>query len=459
MNGTTPRKTDPIRYPVRSPKSILMRPVSVSWSQCVQQSEVFTQRDIRAYGAQGIWHMMTEEFCRGVFPEIPTDRIWYSADKEFPCFYYNQDTHALCKLDVLGFLQGTDGAEEGGWESIQVCERAAQAHDFNAMFSVLPDELKLGYFSALQHDPNIRPDETYRLFRETYPTGTYGISGLSSSSFQRLFLAAEKADLAQDLADLPDKIPVFRANCNVVEGNPAKAWYLDSRAALAYMMDHAYANAEYVVGEVDKADILCAFRGSPQEQIIVDSQNVRIEETYPMINFSEVGPMLEAVSGLFQEYAELALSLTFTGDNASFYRDKAFRCLILALVLGAFLSLPAASLHALCQAAIFKDTREHDLCSDEPLAEVITYYREVMPNPDPLVEVLCMRYNENCSLNIWPTPLDEETRELCNVLLDASCLAGLNPPGYPQIEDLEALDHDMAIRLALFARDLQLETY
>lgn len=375
---------------------LLLNINDVSFASAVCQSDIQTESDKQIYHNRQYNIALTESEFKDKFPGIDPGCVYYIPSFFVECFYFNQESLAVCPfhMDLLlnGFANITPADIN---KAISDRESAVTAGDYLSSITSLPDRMKLEYFAKLVQKKGPDIPNLYSLFFDIYTDSDYGFSGMDTEILQTIFNSKTTADAertASILKNLPDTITIYRGgNTASVDYHQAYSWTLDVNVANFFACRRGKGTGYIAEAEVNKEDIIEAFLDERREQeIIVDPTAIRITRETVIQGMELLEDTLPKVAPLYREYASKMYGLDFKVGSEFHGKSHEARVLLLTQIISELEGLPLYERRLLAEAAIYHDTQRVDDDDDAGHGKAASkYYHDHEVNPNYLVEFLC----------------------------------------------------------------------
>lgn len=375
---------------------LLLNINDVSFSSAVCQTSIQTDSDKESYRKQRYSISLTESEFKEKFPEIDPRCIYYIPSISMECFYFNKETLAACPFHMDFVLAGFDGPNaDGARKAFAKREEEVVEGIYQGSISILPDRMKLEYFTLLIEKKGADVPNLYSLFFEVYTNSDYGFSGMDKNTLTAILSSKTEADkerTAAILQKLPDTVTIYRGgNSASTDYSNAYSWTLDINVANFFASRRGMDTGYIIEAQVNKADIIDAFLDDRDEQeIIVDPCHLKTVSELPVHGLGLLEAVLPKTVPLYHEYLDEMDCLTFAMRSDYHGKPHQARVLLLTQIISELIDLPLYERRLLASAAIYHDTqRTHDNDDEAHGAAAAQYYRDTENCPSPIVEFLC----------------------------------------------------------------------
>lgn len=375
---------------------LLLNINDVSFETAVCQSSIQTDSDKESYRKRRYNISLTETEFKEKFPEIDPGCIYYIPSISMDCFYFNKETLAACPFHMDFMLAGFDGpTADGARKAFAKREAEVAEGAYRGSISILPDRMKLEYFTLLIEKKGQDIPDLYKLFLDTYTNSDYGFAGMDKKTLTTILSSKTKEDQERTnaiLQDFPDTVTIYRGgNSASADYREAYSWTLDINTANFFASRRGMDTGYIVEAQVNKADIIDAFLDDRDEQeIVVDPANLRIINEAPVHGLGLLKTVLPKVTPIYHEYMDEMDYLDFAMDSDYHGKPHQARVLLLTQIISELMDLPLYERRLLAAAAIYHDTkRVHDDDDEVHGTLAAEYYHGNEENPSPIVEFLC----------------------------------------------------------------------
>lgn len=365
----------------------------VSMEGLVTQAQIQTKADIKRYWEKGYMVEITAKEFRETFGLDPK-HVSFTGSMSCPMLYFNRDTLAVCNFPMY-----KDGEGEYMFtpaklrEFVAHCEALVEKREFMQMLLCLPDGLKFPYFTMMLEKYGEEIPNLYSLFMSTYTTSDYGFKGLSPKVLEAVYAAktdADKAETAEAIADLPDIVTVYRGEGSAsTPYTEACSWTTDIPVAYFFACRRGKNNSRVITGLVAKEDIL-EYDPDGEAEVLVLPGKVKDPCVLTLYGMDELELYIPILAKKFSQYRDKAKKLKFNMKDGPHGIAHTLRVLLLSMILCAGSGIDTWVMDAICEAAIFHDTRrENDYEDPEHGARASAYCYECDDRSYLLTRLLC----------------------------------------------------------------------
>ena len=396
-------------------------------------ADIKNRSDIEKAEADGYSVGYTNDELKEIFPNIPSDKIWYN-NGFHKTFYYDNEKLIIFPLNLYGKqkLESFKDMESKTIEYAETIENDMNNGDFYFAFIALPDKMRMEMLDMLVRK---RPSEKlYEVFTDFYTTADYGCDALSNESIRILHnMKSEKQKklTQKKLKNLPKQVTLYRGQGDKSSNwDNAVSWTTDINVANFFASRMNSHSASIIIAEVEKCNIIEFFES--ESECIVLPENTYQTREIEIYGMDFVEKQLPQIAYEYRQYRDMAYdNLDFTIDDAEHGRLHAYRVLMNALILSNIKRLSSEDTEMLCNAAVFHDTRkchngidsEHGMASAEyykSFAEEFPQYITYSKTAEQLIKYHCLPDEEG------KQAMDESKHYLLDIFKDplvpCSCL-------------------------------------
>lgn len=373
---------------------LLLNVKDVSFSSIICQADIKTNEDKEAYLRKGYDITFTESEFLETFDGIDPKNIHYSPSLTLKSFYFNRETLAVCPFHIDILLLDIPIATLATTKKV-IAEREASvaAGEYLSSISMLPDRMKIEYFTMLNKKDGGKIDKLYQMFFSAYIDSDYGFNDMDKETLEVILASKTPADrerTSNAIRNLPDTVQIYRGgNSKSTDYREAYSWTLDINTANFFACRRGNGPAYIAEATIQKTNIIDIFLDERGEQeILVDPQKVRITKVTPIYGLEFLEATLPNVAEMYRYYRDKMLFLDLAAESECHGKLHQARVLMLTQIIAEVMNLPLPEREILATAAIYHDSkRTHDGEDTEHGALASRYYLCAARNP--MVAFLC----------------------------------------------------------------------
>lgn len=443
---------------------------AVGFDSIVCQANIHTVEDICKYNQQGYHIELTKDEFQKRF-DIDVNHVWYTPSISMSCFYFNQDTLAVCPLHIEFFIANPNGNHSLNldishvYKAIQQQEAEVEKHNYMSSLLALTDTMRLEYFKMLIDKKGKDIPGLYQLFMANYTQSDYGFERMDKDTLTIIFDSktdVDKIKTNEEIAELPDVITVYRGgNSESTPYDKAYSWTLDVNVANMFACRRGKGPAYIAKGQVQKDDILeCFMKNNKEQEIIVDPNKITDISLMNIKGLDFLSEVLPEVAPMYHFYKDKMNQLDFYRESMVHGKEHQARVLLYCLIISEIMNLSMSERRVLAEAAIYHDTqRVNDDVDREHGQASARYYRNHANKPNPLVEFICEYHclpdeegYEKIKRDRYLSKNRSKSTMLFNIFKDADALDRLRLGGIQHELDLNQLRMDVSKELTLVSR-------
>lgn len=260
------------------------------------------------------------------FAGVPVENVYYLNNSLDKYFYIDLDTYNVMHLNIYNgqFFGLKDETLPEEWRKVlDIKKKYLESRDFIGLLTMTPSCLNSALLNHILEceEPS---EEMYELFIEMYSFNDYVAGLLSEKAWDNVMKSFEKAtkykeDLNMKLADLPEKITVYRGEGDKsTPHDEALSWTLSPNIALFFAMRFAIngqATAHIIRGVVNKEDVIAYIQDRNEEELVVKPGTVQVSLKVNCLSLDDVVPIMDDANFFYFPFQEALRDLLRQGGD------------------------------------------------------------------------------------------------------------------------------------------------
>ena len=438
---------------------------SISDLLCLEN--IKTEADKEKYNNDGYLIGYTADEFKQAYPSLDTSKIHFCSGFD-KTFYFDREKFILFNIFLFGDKYvspiGNGSLEDDVMKLVNDIESKSGDGIYRSAILHLNDRMRMEYLNLLLE--NDKTQDIYEIFMDFYKMSDFGCGSVSHDNMRKLVSlksAAEKAETAELIRDLPDEVILYRG-----EGDKSTptgqsfSWTLDINMANFFATRWADQNARLITAKTKKENIIEYF--DTEQECLVMPDDIEIINIIEMYGTDGLSDKFNKVADQYHLYRDLML-INFEFDSQIHGEAHSARVLLLSLMLADAHGLSKRDKTILSIASVYHDIgRTHDgIDDDHGDASAELYQDDPFHLPDltscynPVSEFL-IRYHSlpdevglaHIQENTELSKNDKKNTLLFNIFKDADALDRIRL-GYKDL-DMNQLRLDESKKMPLIAR-------